>query len=62
MEHLLICDVMKQKGLKEFYYLQCDVEFLYENSDVLKNKQVSNFLSENLISMKSRSREIFGRE
>ena len=29
---------------------------------VLKNKQVSTFLSENLISMKSRSREVFGKK
>ena len=41
--------------------LWCDVEFLYENCDVLKNKQVSTFLSKNLISMKSRSREVFGK-
>ena len=51
-----ICDVMKQKDLKQF--LWCDIEFLYKNSDVLKNKQVSTFLRENL--MKSRSRESFG--
>ena len=39
--------------------LCCDVEFLYKNSNVLKNKQLSTFQSENLISVKSRSREIF---
>ena len=39
--------------------LCCDVEFLYENSNVLNNKQVSTFQSENSISVKSRSREIF---
>ena len=50
-----ICDVKKRKDLKE-----CNVDILYENRLVLKNKQVSTFLSENLISMKSRSREIFG--
>ena len=43
----------------ERVFLWCDVEFLYENSDVLKNKQVSTFQSENSISVKSRSREIF---
>ena len=39
--------------------LWCDVDILSENTLVLKNKQVSTFLSENLISMKSRSREVF---
>ena len=42
--------------------LCCDVAFLYENSDVHKNKKVSTFLSENLISVKSRSCEIFGQK
>ena len=41
--------------------LWCDVDILYENTLVLINKQVSTFLSENLISMKSRSREVFGK-
>ena len=31
-----------------------------QNSDVLKNKQVSVFLSENIISTNSRSHEVFG--
>ena len=53
-----ICDVMKRKDLKEL--LWCDVDILYENTLVLKNKQVSKFLGENLISIKSRSREVFG--
>ena len=40
--------------------LWCDVDILYENTHVLKNKQVSTFLGENLISMNSRSHEVFG--
>ena len=32
------------------------------HSPLLKNKQVNTFLSENLISMKSRSRETFGQK
>ena len=51
---------MKKKRSKRVL-LWCDVDILYENTLVLKNKQVSTFLSENLISMKSRSRGVFGK-
>ena len=40
--------------------LKCDVEFLQENSDLLKNKQVSMFLIEHLIPIKSDSCEVSG--
>ena len=52
---------MKQKDQKEFIYgvmLNSFTKTLY----VLKNKQVSTFLSENLILVKSCSREIFGQK
>ena len=54
-----ICDFIKTK-MSYKALLWCGVWFLHENTDLLKNKLVSTFLSENLISTKSRSREVFG--
>ena len=57
MEHLWCHEKKRSKRV----LLWCDVDILYENTLVLKNKQVSKFLSENLILMKSCSREVFGK-
>ena len=57
MEHLWCHEKKRSRRV----LLWCDVDMLYENTLVLKNKQVNTFLSENLILMKFRSYEVFGK-